>query len=173
MACFSPFGSLTEGIDGEALSRAMVAWVDAEDDQPTLAGELVGLVWSATTDQISEIRFGRWGVRLITPTSQTTIRLWRRGGYNYLEVDFGPKGSEVRSLTILGAAEMAGVRFEAYAEQGRVERHEVLETLLEQTEQYLAWLNSDHCSRADWYRQQSIAKASAEKERFMAELVEF
>ncbi len=139
LATFSPFGSLTEGVDGKALAEAMTRWVDAKsEEQRGLANELIGLVWSADTDQLSTVEVGSWEVSLRTPTSGTRIRLRRYGGGYHVEVDFGPNGSESRSLAILAAAERNGVKFDAYDGEERIERGNVLSALLQQAENHLA-----------------------------------
>ena len=140
-AAFSPFGSLTEGVDGRALAQAMIHWVDTKDkEQRQLVNEIVDLVWAAETDQFSTVEVGRWEVSLRTPTSGTRIRL-RRLTYTYhVEVDFGPNGSESRSMSILERAERNGVKFDAYDGEGRIERGNVLIALLDQAKKRLEWV---------------------------------
>ena len=122
LASFSPFGSLTEGIDGTTLAAAMVRWVDAsKEEQQWLANELIGLVWSAETDQVSTVEVGSWEVSFRTPNSGTRIRLHRYAGGYHVEVDFGPNGSESRAKAILAAGERNGVKFDAYDGQERIE----------------------------------------------------
>lgn len=132
LAAFSPFGSLTEGVDGQALAEAILDFVTTKhQDQPGKASKLVSLVWEATTDQISTIEFGSWEVSLRTPTSGTRIRLHRYAGGYHVEADFGSNGSESRSMTILAMAEQNGVKFDAYDGKDRIERGNVLNAVLD------------------------------------------
>lgn len=141
-SAFSPFGSLTEGVDGNALANAMTRWVDAKsgERQKGLANELIGLVWSAQTDQLSTVEVGIWKVCLCTPTSGTQIRLSRSAGSYNVEVDFGPGGSEGRAWAILAHAEMSNIPFVVYSHEGEVDRRVVVTTLWESAEEGVDWL---------------------------------
>jgi len=158
-AAFGPFGSLTEGVETEELAAAMLRWVNAkEDEQLALAGEIVRLVWSATTDEHSSVELERWGLTLRTPTSGTRIRLCHGGGNLFVEVDFGPEGSESRAVEILAAAERAGVRFDAYAKRGRVERGDVLDALRARARRNLSQLQGQWHGR--WSKEEKDAIVS-------------
>lgn len=113
VATFTPFGSLTLGVDGSALAEAMLRWVEAKPpDQPQLASDLVRILWEADTDDVSTVEVGVWEVVFRTPTSGTMIRLHRYAGGYHVKVDFGPNGSERRVAEILAAARQAEVCFD-------------------------------------------------------------
>lgn len=160
VAAFSPFGSLTEGVDGQTLAGLMLRWVEASaKEKREMANELIGLVWSATTDQLSTVEVGTWEVSLRTPTSGTRIRLHRYAGGYLVEVDFGANGSESRSMRILEGAERAGVQFDAYCGQERLARETVLTALLKQAEEHLARVQGlESGCYSEEYRAEAVAR---------------
>jgi len=159
-ACFSPFGSLTEGIDGQELAEVMVTWVNTKDNelQAELATRIVKILWSATTEQVAKVEFGRWDICLTTPTSDRRIRLQRYSGGYHVEVDFGPKGSESVAGQILSRAERSYVRFEAYNDQEHIERRVVIESLLQKAKNYLSFLTNRDKRDFDYDEMQDAAK---------------
>lgn len=101
-ATFSVFGSLTEGVDGLKLARALVAWADDRPfANPSLAAKVIHHLSTATTEQFAKVEFGMYEATLITPTSGTRIRVWRGAGGYIVEIDFGSEGSAVRAEEIL------------------------------------------------------------------------
>lgn len=139
-AAFQPFGSLEDGVDGSALTNAILKWVDAEyDKRPGMAGEILRMVFGATTDQHCHVKFESGGtITLETPTSHTKINISRRDDDYYIWVNFGPEGSETRAMTILTAAVMDGIRFEAFSWPDRIPQNDAITALSEQAEAYKA-----------------------------------
>ena len=134
LTAFSPFGSLTEGVDGDALARTMFLWVIAAVDRERkgLADELLQRVLSWKTDQTATVELGSGEVCLRTPTSGTAIRLRRCCGAFLVEVDFGWKGSKSRAMEIMLAAEKAFIRFDAFRGCRRIDRATVLDAIRRQ-----------------------------------------
>ncbi len=163
LATFRPFGSLTEGIDGNALASAMMAFVGVKKGQPELAKKILELIWSAETDQLSSIEFGSYEVVLRTPTSATKIRLYRYAGGHSIEVDFGAKGSTWRALDILASAEMSWVKFDVYSGEGQVERSVVMDALFDKADAFLEYAKGMKPeSYSEEYRSKTLVAAREE-----------
>jgi len=115
IAAFSPFRSLTEGVDGYTLAQNMIEWVNAihEEDQIFSCGiELLKIKLESETKQSAKIMLKRFEVRLKTPTSGTLISLKRYAKKYLVVVDFGSNGSSSRATAIRKTAERLGVRFD-------------------------------------------------------------
>jgi hypothetical protein len=144
LAIFSPFGSLTEGVDGPALAGSILDFFESQkEDRPRFAGEILRHVWSATTDQQSTVFVDRWGVVVTTPTSGTKISIRNRGGTDYwIIVDFAGESS-TRLSKILLTAEMAkaGILFNVWSPDGdQIKRKAYLDWILDGARKNLAWL---------------------------------
>lgn len=126
LVCYKPFGSLTfdAGV-AEGLAKAMLLWVSkipyeelTEEEKLAKAGEIFkkifSIVRSATTDHFSTVEFGASIISLHTPNSRTRISLGKYHGDLFVEVDFGPNGSESRANDILSSAKHEGVEFETH-----------------------------------------------------------
>ncbi len=148
IACFTPFGSLTEGVDTALLASQIQLYLAKEgEEQVDLAGDILREVRSARTDQWSAVEFDRWSIKFRTPTSGTVITANKYAGGIGVDVDFGPNGSESRALTILAVAEKAKVRMEAFVRltwqpgEKEIDRGNLIVLLEERAEAHLAWLN--------------------------------
>jgi len=114
IAAFSPFRSLTGGVDGYTLAHSMIEWVNAtheEDQIPSCGVELPKILLESETKQRAKIMLKRFEVRLETPTSGTLISLKRYAEKYLVVVDFGPNGSSSRATAIRKTAKRLGVRF--------------------------------------------------------------
>lgn len=111
LASFTPFGTLGGSVDGSALAAAIVRFTKIDDvaERARLAGEILANLWRSLEHEqdVCSVEFDERFVRLRTPNSGTVIEC----SNGSVRVDFGPKGSAVRALTILRAADAAGIRF--------------------------------------------------------------
>lgn len=129
MATFSHFASLFGDPMGPGepekrreLAQAVLAYPQCYEikGRPELASKILRIVFSyllemkggwGVDDSASKVEFQFGGeVTIVTP-GKTEIKLWPTGSDLVLDVDFGPKGSEVRAASILAAAKAAGVPF--------------------------------------------------------------
>jgi len=157
LAAFQPFGSLTEGIDGNVLAEKMIDFVTTNAEKKSMAiKEIMDIVYGANTDSFASVEIGFLEVALRTPTSGTRIRLRRYAGAYHVDVNFGSKGSMSRATSILANAEKNGVMFDAYNGQERLERSDVLNALLKRAENHLAWLEA---LKQGYYSEEYMASA--------------
>jgi hypothetical protein len=167
-ATFQPFESLPRGNSGDQLACAMIRWVSTKtksDDQISAAAAVLRLVHQTRPKEHCTVEFGTSHVSLHTPhTSRTKIGLyWYHSDEYRVEVKFGTKGSETRAMMILEAAERNGVKFDAYQDQKRIERQEVLNALLHRAKQQLEQIKAHpvKISFTARYKATAIAKAQA------------
>ncbi len=167
-AAFQPFESLPKGNSGEMLAWAMIRWVRTktkDDDQLSAATAVLRLVQQARTKEHCTVEFGTSHVSLHTPyTSRTQISLyWYHNDNYHVEVKFGNRGSETRAMIILETAERNGVKFDAYHDQKRIERREVLGALLHRAIQQLEQIEASPVRKGfpRRYKTAAITKARA------------
>lgn len=135
VAAFSPFGSLTEGVDGELLASLMIRYVQAlGDDQLSLAVEVMKLIRGTTTENSSSVQFSETSVTLITPTSGTEIQLVKN---NWISINFGVSGSESRATQILAGIEKKGAQPQVWLRGEEIfQRYQYLEFLKKNAQDY-------------------------------------